>query len=343
MRFEEARKKCLSRISNTVKTFFPKTTKKIADFKKIKNMKHIIGHKNPDTDTICSALVYADFLNQKGTEAKAYALGPLNKETKFVFEKFGTKEPEHITELPHGTEIVLLDHNEEGQSIDNIKDLDIVEIIDHHKIKLETDKPISIYIEPLGSSCSIIATKYLEPATNLSKVNASLLLSGIISDTLYFRSPTTTEIDKELVKKLNEIAQIKELERFSLEMFNAKSDLGDMSVEEIVKLDYKTFDFGEKTYGIGVMETTNKEYGLEKKDEILAKLKELKEKDGLAGAFFSIIDILDEDSYTLTSGDEETKIFTDIFKATEKEGALFVEKLVSRKKQIVPKFQEYIK
>ena len=306
-------------------------------------MKHIIGHTNPDTDTICSALVYEDFLTQKGISAKAFALGPLNKETKFVFEKFGEKDPEHITELPKGTEIILLDHNEEGQSIDNIKDLDIVEIIDHHKVKIETDKPISIYIEPLGSSCSIIAKKYFETKTELSKVNASLLIAGIISDTLFFRSPTTTQTDKDLVEKLNEIAQIEDLEKFSLEMFNAKSDLGDMPVEEIIKLDYKIFEFAGNKYGIGVMETTNKDYGLNRKDEITAKLKEIKTKDGLKAVFFSIVDILDEASYTLTSGDEETEMFTKIFGAVEKEGALFVDKLVSRKKQVVPRFQEYIK
>ncbi|MDD2935128.1 MAG: manganese-dependent inorganic pyrophosphatase [Candidatus Pacebacteria bacterium] len=307
-------------------------------------MKHIIGHKNPDTDTICSALVYQDFLTQKGISAKAFALGPLNKETKFVFEKFGVPEPEQITELPKGTEIILLDHNEEGQSIDNIKDLDIVEIIDHHKVKIETDKPISIYIEPLGSSCSIIAKKYLGLGdlsdVKLSKINASLLIAGIISDTLFFRSPTTTQTDKDLVEKLNEIAEIEDLEKFSLEMFNAKSDLGDMPIEEIIKLDYKIFEFAGNKYGIGVMETTNKDYGLNRKDEITEKLKEIKTKDGLKAVFFSIVDILNEASYTLTSGNEEAELFTKIFGAVEKEGSLFVDKLVSTKKQIVPRFQE---
>jgi manganese-dependent inorganic pyrophosphatase len=210
-------------------------------------MKHIIGHKNPDTDTICSAIAYEDFLRQKGVEAKAFALGKINNETRFVFEKFGVEEPEHITELPHGTEIILLDHNEEAQSIDNLGDLDIVEIIDHHKIKLETDKPISIRIEPVGSSCTIIAKKYLEDEANngveLSKSNAALLIAGIISDTLFFRSPTTTDVDKSMIERLNEIAGIEDLEKFSLEMFDAKSDLGDISVEELVKLDYKVFEF----------------------------------------------------------------------------------------------------
>ena len=316
-------------------------------------MKHIIGHKNPDTDTICSALVYEDFLKQQGVEAKAFALGPLNNETKFVFEKFGVKEPEHINELPKGTEIILLDHNEEGQSISNLKDLDIVEIIDHHKVKIETDKPISIYIEPVGSSCTIIAKKYLVAgppseklgvgSPTLSMVSASLLIAGIISDTLYFRSPTTTQTDKDAVEKLNEIAQIEDLEKFSLEMFNAKSDLGDISTEELIKLDYKVFEFGSDKYGIGVMETTNKDFGFNRKEEIIEKMKKIKEREGLKGIFFSIIDILNEESFTLTSGDNETELFTKIFNAENQDGTLFVDNLISRKKQIVPKFEEYFK
>ena len=306
-------------------------------------MKHIIGHKNPDTDTICSAIAYQDFLTKQNIKAKAFALGKLNKETQFVLDKFGVQSPEQISELPHGAEIILLDHNEEKQSIDNINDLDIVEIIDHHKIKLETDKPISIYIKPLGSSCSIIAEKYFDTKTELPKKIASILLSGIISDTLFFRSPTTTETDKNLVKKLNKIAKVLDLEKLSLEMFDAKSDLGDISVEKLIKLDYKIFNFAGNDYGIGVMETTNKNFALNKKDELLKKLEEIKYTDKLKGAFFTIIDILEEKSWTFCSGDKEAELFTKLFKAEKKDEALFVDGLISRKKQIVPVFEKYFK
>ncbi len=316
-------------------------------------LKHIIGHKNPDTDTICSSIAYQDFLNQRGTEAKAYTLGHLNNETKFIFDTFGIDDPEHIQELPKGSEIILIDHNEEVHSIENLKDLDIVEIIDHHRVKIETDKPISIYVEPLGSSCSIIAKKFFENGNGngnsgvafptLSKATASLLISGIISDTLFFRSPTTTEVDKELVKKLNEVAHIEDLEKFSLDMFNAKSDLGDISTADLIKLDYKVYDFGKDTYGFGVMETTNKDFGLNRKEEIIEGLKEIKEGDNLKGVFFSIIDILNEESYTLSSGDEEAELFTKTFHSENNDGVMFVKGLISRKKQVVPKIQEYLR
>jgi manganese-dependent inorganic pyrophosphatase len=302
-------------------------------------MKHIIGHKNPDTDTICSGIAYQDFLTKQGVKAKVFALGPLNNETRFVLNEFNVEFPKEITELPKDTEIILLDHNEEKQSINNLKELDIVEIIDHHRVKLETDKPISIFIKPLGSSCSIIAEKYFDTNTKLSREIAGILLAGLLSDTLYFRSPTTTEIDKALAKKLNEIVGLEDMEKFSLKMFNAKSDLGDISIEDLIKLDYKTFDFSDGVYGIGVMETTNINFGLNKKDKIKAKLKEIKKTDNLKGIFFIIVDILNEKSYTLCADEEEVKLFIKLFDAKDQKGVLFVDKLVSRKKQVVPIFE----
>ncbi len=302
-------------------------------------MKHIIGHKNPDTDSVCSAMAYRDYLRAKGEEVEAHTLGKLNKETEFVLKKFGLEAPTEIRELPDGSEVVLVDHNEEKQSIDNLKNLDVVEVIDHHKVKLETEKPISILVKPLGSSCSIIAEKYFQNGVELKKEVAGILLAGIISDTLFFRSPTTTEVDKKLVADLNEIVGVDDLEKFSLEMFNAKSDLGDIDVEELIKLDYKIFDFKDGKYGIGVMETTNVDYGLQRKEEISQKLAEIKKSDGLRAVYFTIVDILNEKSFTLYSDEEAKELFLKLFSAEDQEGVLFVDKLVSRKKQIVPVFE----
>ena len=302
-------------------------------------MKNIIGHKNPDTDSVCSAIAYANFLNLQNEEARAFALGELNKETQFVLEKFGIDFPEVVSELPAQSEVILLDHNEKGQAIDNLEELELVEIIDHHKVDIQTEKPISICVKPLGSSCSIIAEKYFAEGVELDNKIAGILMAGIISDTLFFRSPTTTETDKILVEKLNEIVRIEDLEKLSLEMFNAKSDLGDISVEELIKLDYKTFDFKDGKYGIGVMETTNVDYGLNRREEIFAKLAEIKEKDDLKAVYFTIVDILNEKSYTLYSDDEAKELFVKLFKAEDRDGILFVDKLVSRKKQIVPVFE----
>lgn len=303
-------------------------------------MKHIIGHRNPDSDTIFSAMGYQEFLKNKNIESKAFALGDLNNETKFVLDYFDMELPEQISEFPHGTEIILMDHNEEGQSVENIKDLDIVEIIDHHKVSLQTDKPIRIYVEPLGSSCSIVAKKFFAKGFPIPREIAGMLMAGIISDTLYFESPTTTEKDKELVGKLNEIVGIEDLEEFAMKMFDAKSDVSDLSTEEIVKLDYKVFEFGGEKYGIGVMETTNKDFGLERKNEILENLQKIKEEDNMRAVFLSIIDILKKESYTICSDDEAKELFVKMFNGGEKDGVIFVPNLVSRKKEIVPVFEK---
>jgi manganese-dependent inorganic pyrophosphatase len=302
-------------------------------------MKHIIGHKNPDTDSVCSAIAYQDFLTKQGVEARAFALGELNNETRLVLEKFKVEMPEIISELPRGSEVVLVDHNEEKQTINNVEEVDIVEVFDHHKVDFKTDKPISILIKPLGSTCSIIAEKYFEDDVELDKKIAGLLLAAILSDTLFFRSPTTTAVDKELAGNLAKIAEIDDMEALSLEMFNAKSDLGDIEVGDLIKLDYKTFTFKDGDYGIGVMETTNVDYGLDRKNEILNKLVEIKEGDNLKGVYFVVVDILNEKGYALYSGDDEKELFTKLFKAEDQDGVLFVDKLISRKKQIVPVFE----
>ena len=302
-------------------------------------MKNIIGHKNPDTDSVCSTLAYANYLQQQGEDAQAFALGELNKETQFVLNKFEIDFPEVISSLEAGAQVILLDHNEAGQAIDNLEELDLVEIIDHHKVDIKTDKPISICVKPLGSSCSIVAQKYFDNKMELDKKVAGLLLAGIISDTLFFRSPTTTETDKKLVEKLNEIVGIDNLEEFSLAMFKAKSDLGDISTEDLIRLDYKEFDFKDGKYGIGVMETTDVDFGLKRKKEIFEKLAEIKEKDNLKAVYFTIVDILNEKSYTLYSDEDARQLFIKLFSAEDQDGVLFVDKLVSRKKQIVPVFE----
>ncbi len=306
-------------------------------------MFYILGHKNPDTDSIASTIAYADFLKQQGKKVRPIALGKSNKETDFVLKKFQFDFPEIKTTLPPQSKIILLDHNEESQSIDNRSELDLIEIIDHHKVKLETEKPISICIKPLGSSCSIVAEKFWQEDLKITPALAGILIAGIISDTLYFRSPTTTEKDKEIVKRLNQVAKIQDLEKFSLEMFKAKSDLGDISVSELIKLDYKEFDFNGHKIAIGVMETTNKDFALKQKEAIENELKKVKDRDRLEGVFFSVIDILEEESWTLTSGEKEKELFQKIFSAEEKNGILFKDKLVSRKKQMVPIWEEYFK
>lgn len=304
-------------------------------------MKHIVSHKNPDTDTIVAAITYAKLLNKQGIEAKPVRIGVLNKETEFLLNKFNVEVPELVETLPEGTEIILVDHNEKSQSIDNIDELNLTGIIDHHKFNIQTSGPLNIRAEIIGSTASIVTKLYNEAGIEIEKVDAQLLISAILSDTLYYRSPTTTQQDREIVQELNKIAEFEDLEQHSLDLFAAKSNLGDIEVEKMIKLDYKQFNFGGDDYAIGVMETTNAQYGINRKDEILTKLKEIKTNDNLKGVFYSIVDILNEENTTMTSGTEELELLKTIFGAQIKDEMAHLGNVLSRKKQLVPKFEAH--
>jgi manganese-dependent inorganic pyrophosphatase len=304
---------------------------------------YIISHKNPDTDSIVSAIIYSKYLSKKGEDFIPVALGELNKETKFVLEKFNFSSPKIIEKILPDTKIILVDHNELNQSVQGVGFAKIIEIIDHHKFDLKTGEPLKIRAEPIGSTCSIIAKKLFENNYELSKEESGMLISGIISDTLFFRSPTTTQEDKDIITRLNKIANITDLESYSNEMFTAKSDLGDISAHDLVRLDYKMFRFNDRNYGIGVMETTNPSYALKRKDEIVKAMKDIKESDNLEGTFFSVVDIINENNKTFYISDKDKKILMDVFKGIEfEENILDIGNILSRKKEMVPRLEKFL-
>ena len=306
-------------------------------------MKYIFGHTNPDTDSILSAILYSNFLNKKSIESKAIKLGKINNETKFILEKFNIEVPETVTELEKDSEVILVDHNEDIQSIKNIEELNIDMIIDHHRFDIKIDKPLNIRAEKLGSTCSVLYKIFKEQGYEVSKDEAGLLISGIISDTLYFRSPTTRDEDKQIVEELNKIAELEDLEKYSLEIFDAKSDLGEMEVEKIVKMDYKEFVLKGEKYGIGVIETTNPDYIFGRKEEVVNALNEIKKKDGLKGIMVSVIDILNEHNKTIVPDKHEAEILQAVFDGKEIEHNVYsLGPVLSRKKQILPELEKHL-
>ncbi len=180
----------------------------------------VFGHKSPDTDSICSAVSLAYLKNKLGVEAKAYALEEPRKEAKFVLDYFKVEAPEVLPAgAIKGQDVVLVDHNEVAQTADDIAEANLVEIIDHHKIGgLSTDLPISVRIMPVGCTCTIIYNLFKENNVEIPYEIAGLLLSAILSDTLIFKSPTTTELDKEAALALAEIAKV-DYEKYGMEMF----------------------------------------------------------------------------------------------------------------------------
>ena len=295
----------------------------------------IVGHKNPDTDSIVSAIAAQEFFTKVlGKESKAYRAGVINNETKFILEKVGIEIPEQITTVGENDSVALVDHNEAGQTFDGLNYGNIDYIFDHHKLSIVTEKPIFCRMEPIGSTSSLVAKMFFERGAEISEACAKLLLAGILSDTLNLTSPTTTQEDKELAEKLNNIAKLN-IEEFVGEMFDAKSNLEGISLQDIITLDYKTFEMGKYNVGIGTWETTNPQSVNVKKQQILQALVEKKNTDKVDHMFFMVVDIIKGNCQLYIISEAEKVLAEKVFGGIVEEEIMFLPGVVSRKKQIV--------
>jgi manganese-dependent inorganic pyrophosphatase len=278
-----------------------------------------------------------------GQEATAYRLGELNKETEFVLKNIGIEAPELVTQFPESTEVVLVDHNAIAQSIDGLESCKVRSIIDHHSVeKMSTSEPIQLRFEPICSTCSILFLMFAEQELDMSDQIAKLILAGILSDSLAFRSPTTTEEDREIVDYLADDLGIDDIQAYAKAMFDAKSDLGDMPVRRILELDYKVFAVDDKKFGYGVMETTSPEYAMKRKDEIIADMVALKQESQLDWIFFSVIDILAEKNTTFVAGAAEEKVLMSVFGCEIINAVANLGNRLSRKKELEPALRKYL-
>ncbi len=301
-------------------------------------MIHVFGHKIPDTDAICSAVGYAYLLNQIGKDAKAFRLGEPNAETKLVLEKFGVQAPELLDNVA-GKDVWLMDHNEFVQSADGIEEANIVGVIDHHKIKFAYDKPITYIALPWGSSSTIVAKLYEIYGVEMPKEIAGCLLSAILSDTVIFKSPTTTEVDREIAARLAAIAGVEDMTKWGIEMFKAKSKIGEKSAREIVLNDYKVYEFAGKKFLINQVEVIDDSEVLQRKDEILEEMKKVKDEQGLFAVLTMVTDIMKEGTTLLVVADDYAPIEKAFGKNVEN-GAIWLPGVMSRKKQIVPPLEK---
>jgi len=283
----------------------------------------------------------ADFLAQKWYEATAYMQWELNKETLYLLETYNISKPEIKAQLDTGCEVCLVDHNEASQAPDNLWDLNVTWLIDHHKIKFSSSSPLNIRIEPLCSTASILYKMYREAWYEISKEIATMMLACIMSDSLLWKSPTTTQKDKEIAGELQTIAEIESLEDFAMPMFDAKSDLWDMSWEEIVLYDYKVFEVNWYKYGSGAVETTSPDPLFQRKNELLWAMQKVKQEQSLDFIMLSIVDILWENNTTLTLDGDDSDIITQVFNADVSENLSNLWARLSRKKQIIPELTEY--
>jgi len=297
-------------------------------------MIYIIGHKNPDTDSIVSTIAYSWYLNKKGIKALPVRSGEINSETEFVLQKFEIPTPILIPEHSD-RKLILVDHNEKQQQPEG--DFEILEIWDHHKFNFSYSEPIPIRCEPIGSTATLLAKEFFAQKIDIPKNIAGLLASAILSDTVIFKSPTTTQIDKEIAEKLNESLGFN-LEEFGKEIKKAGMNL-DLPIKKLILRDLKEYNFSSKKVGIGQLELVEIEKFLGKKPEILEEMKKIKEEEEYDSLIFAITDILKEGSEVFVIGEEEK--IEKAFNIKLQNNSFWKDGLMSRKKQIVPLLEHF--
>lgn len=300
---------------------------------------YIFGHKNPDTDSITSSLVMTDFERKLGNASVvACRLGNLNKETEYVLNYLGIEAPELIETIDDGANVILVDHNSPKESIDNLENLNVLKVVDHHPVKLETSYPLFYRAEPVGCTETIMYKLYKENGFEISKTIATLMVSAIISDTLLLKSPTTTDDDRKAVRELAEIAGI-DPEVYGLEMLKAGTDLSSFTIDEILHLDAKKIDFKEVKSIVNQVNTADISEVMKLKSDLEARMNEIIEEENLDLFMFLITDIVNSNSEVIALGKSASLVEKAYGVKLENNTAL-LEGVVSRKKQVVPVMTE---
>jgi len=294
----------------------------------------IFGHKNPDTDTICSAIAYADLKKKLGADVEAVRLGAVNKETQFALDYFKEAAPREIAKVEADTPVILVDHNEFQQSADGIETAKITEVVDHHRVaNFETKEPVFFRAEPVGCTATILKKIYKENQVDLPENIAGLLLSAIVSDSLLLKSPTCTDEDVEAAHELAAIAGV-DLETYGLDMLKAGADLSDKSAKELISMDAKEFSMHDAKVEIAQVNTVDTAATLSIQAELTAEIENVINEKGLDLFVFVVTDILNNDSEALALGKAADKVET-AFNVKLDQDRAFLKGIVSRKKQIV--------
>ncbi len=299
----------------------------------------IFGHQAPDTDATGSALIWAWYLNDIANKpATAYVLGTPNTEAAFVLQRWGFETPELLRSIEAGEKVVIVDTNNPAELFDNISDADIKQVIDHHALAggLSTKAPINITIRPVASTATvmmaIIPTEAIEQMPDAIK---GLVLSCILSDTLEFRSPTTTPRDVSIAHRMAKDLGL-DIPTYAAEMFAAKSDISHFSDAELLRLDSKIFEVSGHKLRVSVLETTAPQIVMDRKASLMASMEAVASEDGVSQVLLFVVDILSEASTLFIANDAVKAIAEKSFNAEVSGDTLLLPGVVSRKKQIIP-------
>jgi manganese-dependent inorganic pyrophosphatase len=300
----------------------------------------IFGHKNPDTDSICSALAYADLKKQLGHNVEPVRLGSVNGETRFALNKFGAEAPRLVETVANEAKgVILVDHNERQQSASDIDQVQVLEVIDHHRIaNFETSAPLYYRAEPVGCTATILKKLYKENGVAIRPQIAGLMLSAIISDSLLFKSPTCTPEDVAAARELAEIAGVN-AEAYGLEMLKAGADLSDKTIAQLISLDSKEFTMGSAKVEIAQVNAVDVNDVLSRQAELEAALNGIIAEKGLDLFLFVVTDILNNDSVALALGRAANAV-EKAYNVKLDGNKAVLKGVVSRKSQIVPVLTE---
>lgn len=302
----------------------------------------VFGHKNPDTDTICSAIAYAELKKALGINAEAVRLGEVNGESQYALDYFKQAAPRLVETVANEVkDVILVDHNERQQSVSDLDQVRVIEVIDHHRIaNFETSGPLYYRAEPVGCTATILLKLYKENGVAVKKDIAGLMLSAIISDSLLFKSPTCTEEDVAAARELAEIAGV-DPQVYGLEMLKAGADLSDKTVDQLLNLDAKEFSMGQAKVVIAQVNAVDVDDVLARKSELEEAIGQIVAERNLDLFLFVVTDILNNDSVGLAIGSAADAVEA-AYGVQLSANTATLKGVVSRKSQIVPVLTEVI-
>ncbi|TCP38896.1 manganese-dependent inorganic pyrophosphatase [Rhodovulum marinum] len=301
----------------------------------------VLGHKAPDTDSTGSPLIWAWYLSEiEGKAAQPVLLGEPNTEAKFVLQRWGFDQPEIVADVAPGQDVVVVDTNNPAELPARINEANVLALIDHHMLVggLKTRAPIDITVRPVACTATIMHDLMGENAAKMPENIKGAMLSCILSDTLEFRSPTTTPVDRALAEKLAADLGIS-IPDYAAEMFAAKSDVSAFSDAELLRMDSKEYEVAGKKLRVSVLETTSPATVLDRKASLMESMKTVAAEDGADQVLLFVVDILREEATLLVPNDLVKALAEKSFAAKVEGDTVVLPGIVSRKKQILPNLQ----
>lgn len=299
---------------------------------------YVVGHKSPDTDSVTSAIAYAELKKAMGVDAVPAMQGELNPEAALVLEKFGFAAPEIMTDGA-GKQLILVDHSDLAQAPDNMDKAELVEIVDHHKIgDITTNNPILFNAQPVGCTGTVIKQLFEINKVAIPQNIAGIMLAAILSDTVLFKSPTTTDADKAACDELAKIAGVANMEALAMEMFKAKSAVDGVPMRDLIFRDYKDFDMEGNKVGCGQLELVDLSLVAGIRDELFEELKKV-HSEGRHTVLLMLTDIMKEGTDLMVVSDDPSLV-EKAYSVKLDGQTVWIDGMMSRKKQTIPALQE---